>query len=506
MSGTEAILQLRSLTKTYPGVVALDDVTLDIARNEVHALVGENGAGKSTLIKACTGAVAPDSGTIVVGGAEFSSMTPRRAREHGIAAIYQDFNLVGELSVAENIFLGRAVRKGIVIDRKAMVNASRVILDQLGIHINPNELVKNLTIAYRQIVEIAKAISQDARVLIMDEPSAPLTSAEVERLFIMVGTLKAAGVTIVYISHRLDEVVRLSDRVTVIRDGRKIGTLRTRDTDVNQLVRLMVGRELKDTYPARTAAITEEVVLDVRNVHGNGLSDISFQIRRGEVLGLAGLIGAGRTELAELIFGVKPRTAGTVIFKGKHVAPRSPREAIDLGIGLVPEDRKRQGALLSMNVKSNISMAILERISFASVVNGKQEETIARAYCEELRIRTPGLEEALENLSGGNQQKVILAKWLAAGPELIILDEPTRGIDVGARHEIYKLVNALVASGKSVLMISSEMEELMGMADRIFVLSEGRMAGVLNREEFDQERIMSSAARTQSRGSTHEAC
>jgi ribose transport system ATP-binding protein len=340
----------------------------------------------------------------------------------------------------------------------------------------------------------------------MDEPSAPLTSAEVDRLFIMVGTLKVAGVTIVYVSHRLDEVVRLSDRITVIRDGRKIETLETRDTDVNQLVRLMVGRELKDTYPHRAAALTGEVVLDVRNLHGNGLSDVSFQIRRGEVLGLAGLIGAGRTELAELMFGVKPRTAGTVMFKGKHVAPRTPREAIDLGIGLVPEDRKRQGALLSMDVKSNISMAILKRISFASVVNRKEEETIARKHCEELRIRTPSLEEALENLSGGNQQKVILAKWLAAGPELIILDEPTRGIDVGAKHEIYRLVNALAASGKSILMISSEMEELMGMADRIVVLSEGRMAGVLNRGEFDQELIMSYAARTQSQGSSHEEC
>jgi len=505
MSGAEAILQLRNITKTYPGVVALDDVTFDIAKGEVHALVGENGAGKSTLIKTCTGAVAPDRGTIVVGGAEFGSMTPRRSRENGIAAIYQDFNLVGELSVAENVFLGRALRRGIVIDRKAMAEASRAIFDQLGIRINPDELVKNLTVAYQQIVEIAKAVSQDARILIMDEPSAPLTNVEVERLFALVETLKAAGVTILYVSHRLDEVLRLSDRITVIRDGRKIDTLPTRETDVNQLVRLMVGRELKETYPARRAAITDEVVLDVRGLHGNGLTDISFQMRRGEVLGLAGLVGAGRTELAELIFGVKPRTAGTITFRGKGFTPRSPREAVTLGVGLVPEDRKRQGVLRSMNVRSNISIAILKDLSIASVLKTGEEERIARRYSEELSIRTPSLEQAVGNLSGGNQQKVVLAKWLAAGPELIILDEPTRGIDVGAKHEIYRLVNRLVEAGKTILMISSEMEELMGMADRILVLSEGRVAGAVNRPDFDQERIMSYASRTRAREEADEA-
>jgi len=496
----EVILQLRHITKTYPGVVALDDVTIDIARNEVHALVGENGAGKSTLIKICTGAVVPDRGTITVGGREFRSMTPRRSRENGIAAIYQDFNLVGELSVAENVFLGRALRRGIVIDRKAMAEASRAIFDRLGIPISPNELVKNLSVAYRQVVEIAKAISQNARILIMDEPSAPLTSAEVKHLFALVETLKAAGVTIVYVSHRLDEVVRLSDRVTVIRDGRRIDTLDTHETDVNQLVRLMVGRELKETYPARTSAVSDEVVLDVRHLHGNGLRDVSFTVRRGEVLGLAGLIGAGRTELAELIFGVKPMTAGTITFKGKPISPRSPREAIDLGIGLVPEDRKRQGVVLPMDVTSNISLAILQSLSAASVLKRRNEERLARRYCEDLRIRTPSLEQAVGNLSGGNQQKVVLAKWLAAGPDLIILDEPTRGIDVGAKHEIYALINGLVESGRAVLMISSEMEELMGMADRIAVLAEGRITGIVDRAGFDQERIMHDASGAPARG------
>jgi ribose transport system ATP-binding protein len=506
VSGPDAILQLRNITKSYPGVIALRDVTLDIARNEVHALVGENGAGKSTLIKTCTGAVVPDSGTISVGGTEFSVMTPRRSAANGIAAIYQELNLVGGLSAAENIYLGKAIRKGIVIDRKAMAEGARAIFGQLGIDINPNELVRNLAVGHRQIVEIAKAISQNARLLIMDEPSAALTIAEVERLFNLVDTLKAAGVTIIYVSHRMDEIFRLADRITVMRDGRKIETVNTRDTDVSQLVRLMVGRELKETFPARKAAIPDEPLLSVRHLYGNGLSDISFTIRRGEVLGFAGLTGAGRTELAELLFGIKPKTAGTVVFKGREIAPRTPRDAIDLGIALVPEDRKRQGALMSIDIKGNICMAILKRISFASVVSKRKERGIAQRYCEELRIKTPGLEQQVGNLSGGNQQKVVLAKGLATEPELIILDEPTRGIDVGAKQEIYRLISALTESGRAVLMISSELEELLGLSDRIVVLSEGRMTGVVNKADFSQEVIMSYASNARGRGAVHEGC
>jgi ribose transport system ATP-binding protein len=491
MLGAEMILQFKHVTKTYPGVVALNDVTIDIAKNEVHALVGENGAGKSTLIKTCTGAVVPDSGQIIVAGKAFSFMNPKRSIENGIAVIYQEFNLVGELSVAENIFLGKPIRKGIIIDRKAMLEASQELFDQLEININPNELIKNLTVGHQQVVEIAKAISQNARILIMDEPSAPLTNKEVERLFALVDKLKAAGVTIIYISHRMNEIIQLSDRITVMRDGQIIETINTKDTNENRLVKLMVGRELKETYPIRAAAIPTKILLDVQHLHGNGLTDISFKVQRGEVLGFAGLIGAGRTELAELIFGVQPKTAGKIIFNGKEITPRSPREAIDLGIALVPEDRKRQGILLSIDIKGNICMAILKQISFASVVNKKEEKRIAKKYCAEMRIKTPNLEQIVKNLSGGNQQKIILAKWLALGPELIILDEPTRGIDVGAKYEIYKLINTLIESGKTILMISSEMEELMGMSDRIIVLSEGRMTGVVNRADFSQELIMS---------------
>ncbi|GKX29878.1 ribose ABC transporter ATP-binding protein [Vallitalea longa] len=495
MGITNTILELNNIVKTYPGVVALNDVTIKIKKGEVHALVGENGAGKSTLIKTCTGAVTPNKGQIIVDGKKFTSMTPKSAEENGIAVIYQEFNNVGELSVAENIFLGRAIRKkGLMINKKAMYEESKKIFEQFNININPNELVKNLTVGYQQIVEIAKAISQKAKILIMDEPSAPLTKSEVESMFAIVDKLKESGVTIIYISHRLDEIFRLTDRITVMRDGQKVKTINTRDTDVNELVKLMVGRELTETYPSRRLAVKDEILLDVKDVCGNGLKDISFQIKRGEVLGFAGLIGSGRTELAELVFGVKQKTQGEIIFMGKEISPRTPREAIDHGIALVPEDRKHQGALLDIDIKNNISMAILNRISKGSVVNKKDENKIADKYKKQLKIKTPSLEQLVKNLSGGNQQKVILAKWLATNPDLIILDEPTRGIDVGAKYEIYKLINSMVESGKTIWMISSEMEEIMGMSDRIIVLSEGKISGTLNKHDFSQETIMSLAS------------
>ncbi|GMQ58090.1 sugar ABC transporter ATP-binding protein [Vallitalea sediminicola] len=495
MDITNTILELNHIIKTYPGVVALNDVTIKVAKGEIHALVGENGAGKSTLIKTCTGAVIPDSGEIIVDGKKFSSMTPKLSEESGVAVIYQEFNIVGELSVAENIFLGRAIRKkGIIIDKKAMVDKSKEIFKQFDINIDPNELVSNLTVGYQQIVEIAKAMSQKAKILIMDEPSAPLTKSEVESMYLIVDKLKEAGVTIIYISHRMDEIFRLTDRVTVMRDGQKIKTLNTNETNINELVKLMVGRELKETYPSRPPVVKDEILLDVKNLYGNGLKDISFQIQRGEVLGFAGLIGSGRTQLAELIFGIKPKAKGRITFKGKEISPKTPREAIDYGIALVPEDRKNQGAMLDIDIRGNISMAILNRISKLSVVDKKDENRIANEYKSKLNIKTPNTEQLVKNLSGGNQQKVIIAKWLASNPDLIILDEPTRGIDVGAKYEIYKLINTLVESGKTILLISSEMEEIMGMSDRIIVLAEGKITGMLDKDDFNQEKIMSFAS------------
>ena len=491
----EYVLELEHIRKEYPGVVALKDVTLQLRKGEVLGLIGENGAGKSTLIKCCSGAVIPTSGKIKVNGKEFDRMTPQLAAENGIAIIYQEFNNVGELSAAENLFLGRPIRNGIMIDRKAMEEEAARAFDQLQIKINPRELVKNLSVGYQQMIEIAKAIQQNAKVLIMDEPSAPLTSNEVENMFKVVELLREQGVSIIYISHRLEEIFRLSDRIEVIRDGEYVTTLITPQATVDELIRLMVGREMTQKYPARKPCIDESrVVLELRNVTGNGDHDISLKLHAGEVLGLGGLVGAGRTELAEVIFGSKPKESGQILLNGQEINPKAPREAIDLGIALVPEDRKRHGALLTNSIKNNINMPIYERISKASVINSGTEKSTAEKYRTEIQIKCPNINQLVKNLSGGNQQKVILGKWLAADSQLIIFDEPTRGIDVGAKYEIYKLINDLVESGRSVLMISSEMEELIGMSDRIIVLAEGQMTGELTKEEFNADTIMAYAS------------
>ena len=492
----EYVLQLQHIRKEYPGVVALKDVTLELKPGEILALIGENGAGKSTLIKCCSGAVIPTSGKIIVNGKEFTSMTPQLAAENGIAIIYQEFNNVKELSAAENLFLGRPIKKGIVIDKAAMEREAAKAFEQLHIKIDPKALMKNLTVGYQQMVEIAKAIQQNAKILIMDEPSAPLTSAEVESMFEVVEKLRKEGVSIIYISHRLEEIYRLSDRIVVLRDGEYIKTLITKESHVQELIKLMVGRELTQTYPPRGDCIDEnEVILELKDVTGNGDKNISLKVHKGEILGLGGLVGAGRTELAQMIFGAVKKQSGEIYFKGKEINPKSPREAIDIGIALVPEDRKRHGALLGVSIKNNINMPIYQRNSTLSVINSKVERETAEKYEKSMAIKTPSLQQLVKNLSGGNQQKVILAKWLAADAELIIVDEPTRGIDVGAKYEIYKLMNELVEKeGKAIIMISSEMEELMGMSDRIVVLSEGNMTGSLEKSEFSQETIMAYAS------------
>lgn len=491
----EYVLQLQHIRKEYPGVVALKDVSLQVKRGEILALIGENGAGKSTLIKTCSGAVIPTSGKIVVNGREYASMTPQLAAENGIAIIYQEFNNVGELSAAENLFLGRPIKKGIIIDKAAMEHEAKKAFDQLHIKIDPKALVKNLTVGYQQMIEIAKAIQQDAKVLIMDEPSAPLTSSEVESMFEVVEILRKKGVSIIYISHRLEEIYRISDRIVVLRDGEYIKTLITKESHVDELIHLMVGRELTESYPPRKKCIDNtQVVLELKDVCGNGDQNINLKLHKGEVLGLGGLVGAGRTELAELIFGAVKKESGTILFQGKEINPKDPREAIDLGIALVPEDRKRHGALLGSSVINNINMPIYKRISRLSVIHNKIEKETAEKYKNEMMIKTPTLSQLVKNLSGGNQQKVILGKWMAANSELIIFDEPTRGIDVGAKYEIYKLINALVEKGRTILLISSEMEELMGMSDRIIVLAEGRITGTLEKEDFNPDMIMAYAS------------
>lgn len=494
MSDNNYVLQLLHITKKYPGVVALDDVSLKVRRGEVHALIGENGAGKSTLIKTCSGAVIPDEGEIIINGKSYKSMTPKQSIENGIAIIYQEFNLVRELSVAENVFLGNEIKKGIVVDRKAMNEETSRIFKNFHINLDPNTPVKNLSVGYQQMVEIAKAIRHNARVLIMDEPSAPLTSSEVEAMFRVVEQLKKSGVSIVYISHRLEEIFRLSDRITVLRDGQYIKTLETEKSNQEELVMLMVGRALNEKFPARNLKVENEIIFEMKHVSGNGDTNISFQIKKGEILGLGGLVGAGRTEIAQMIFGIKQMQSGEMLFHGKPIAPHSPQEAIRLGIALVPEDRKLQGVMLGMDIKSNINMPIYPRISKLTIVNSGKENKSAEKYKTELRIKTPNIRQKVKNLSGGNQQKVILGKWLAANTELIVMDEPTRGIDVAAKYEIYKLMNDIVAQGKTIILISSEMEELIGMSDRIIVLSEGKITGELQKEEFSQEMIMKYAS------------
>jgi len=493
MMDEKIVLSLRNVTKQYPGVLALDKVSLDFVEGEVHALCGENGAGKSTLIKVIAGAIEPDDGVIRIGGQEFSKMTPHLARSLGVEVIYQEFNLAPSLSVAENIFLGDKTGRGILVDSKEMVRRAREVFRQFAIDIDPYALVRNLPSAQQQIVEIAKAVSKNVRILIMDEPTAPLTVSEVESMFEIVCQLKARGVTILYISHRLEEIFRIADRVSVLRDGRYVATRATQATNRQELIGLMVGRELKESYPARTVA-PREVALEVRHLSGAGDSDISFSVRKGEILGLSGLVGAGRTELARVIFGAEPMESGEILLEGKPVQIRSPQDAIALGIGLIPEDRKTQGVFLDMDIKWNISFTQVRQLSRYAVVDRGRELRLAETFRDLLRIKTPGLDQQVKNLSGGNQQKVVLAKSLAAQSKVLIFDEPTRGIDVGAKQEIYSLMCALADEGLAIIMISSDMEELLGMSDRILVLCEGRIAGEVTRAQFNQNLILDLAS------------
>lgn len=488
------ILKLKHISKLYPGVTALDDLNIDFIQGEVHAMVGENGAGKSTMIKAISGAIDPTQGTIEINGNTYKNMTPAISRQNGIAVIYQEFTLIPVLTAAENIFLGEFIMNGMVLDKKAMNKKAAELFERLNVKIDPEVKVADLTTGYQQIVEIAKAVSKDAKLLIMDEPSAPLTTTEVEAMFKIVDKLKAEGVTIIYISHRMEEIFRLTDRVSVLRDGKYVTTVNTKDTSKDELIRFMVGRELTETYPRRKKKAAE-TSLSIKNLTGNGVKDISFDVKKGEILGLAGLIGAGRTELAQLIFGYEKIESGEILLCGKSIKPKNCIEAIEAGIALVPEDRKRQGLVLEMNIRENSSMPKLRQISKASAINKKKETSLADEYTKSLSIKAPSIEQKAKNLSGGNQQKVVLAKWLAMNPEVLIFDEPTRGIDVGAKQEIYKIMNDLADEGKTLLMISSDMEELLGVSDRIVVLCKGRVAGCIeNRSEFSQELVLEKSA------------
>jgi len=488
------ILELKNVTKRYPGVVALKNASLQIREGEVHALVGENGAGKSTLIKTITGAIQPEEGTIIYLGKEYRGLNPILSGQIGIEAIYQEFNLAPDLSVEENIFMGNKVNDGIFVNKRVRTQKTLEILKALNVEIDPQTMVKDLTVAYMQLVEISKALARNVRLLIMDEPTAPLTDNEVAILFRLVKQLKEQGVSVIYISHRLEEIFQLSDRVTVMRDGEIIKTVDTNTTDKEQLIFDMVGRALKETYPERPKELRDKVLLEVKDLSGPSNQKTSFCLHEGEILGLAGLVGAGRTEIARLIVGADRKTDGEVFLEGKKVEIRSPKDSVEKGIAYVSEDRKNLGVLLKMSVRWNITLPILKKLSRLSFIDFRQEEECVNRYKDALRIKTPSVNQMVGNLSGGNQQKVAVAKWLASQSKILILDEPTRGIDVGAKQEMYELINELTRQGMGILMISSEMEEIMGMSDRMLVLAEGRVVGELQKEQFTQDRILKYAS------------
>ena len=493
---SEIVLSVRNISKRYVGIQALDDVSIDFEKGETHALIGENGAGKSTLIKMISGAETPDSGELVFGEQKFTSMTPHQAKSVGVATIYQEFNLFPALSVAENIFMGDELfsdKKQWIYHKNEFIKKAKVVLDSMKINIDPLEKIENMTTAQMQLVEIAKAVAKEAKILIMDEPTAPLSTKETEDLFELIERLKAKGVTIIYISHRLEELYRISDRLTVMRDGRKIITSKTEDITRQDLIYHMANRKVDEIEFTPTWQ-KGDVVLEVENLCGNGLKDISFQLRAGEILGLGGLLGAGRTELARLIFGAEVAESGKIILNGQEVTIKSPKQAVSKGIAYVPEDRKRHGAILSLPISWNITLPILKRLSPNGFIRKGEEKKLIMEKKEELLIKASSMKQSVASLSGGNQQKVVLAKWLASKPKVLILDEPTRGVDVGAKQEIYNLIAGFAEQGLAIIFISSDMNELLNIADRMIVLNEKRMIGALEKEEFSQQKVLAMAS------------
>lgn len=486
------LLDMRGIEKQYPGVQALKGVDFELSGGEVHCLVGENGAGKSTLMKILSGAEPKDGGEIWIDGSPVDIKSPADAQQLGISIIYQDFRLVPELSVAENICLGREPRieKTPFVDRKRMTGVARMALEQLGEDIDPSALVRDLSVAQQQIVEIAKAISRKARILAMDEPSSALSENELRNLFKVIRRLKSEDVGVIYISHRLEEIFEVGDRVTVLRDGQHVHTCSLPEAEKRSLIRWMVGRELEQEFPKVVLDRGEEILRVEHLSAPSGLHDISFTVCHGEIFGLAGLVGAGRSELARAIFGADPITSGKLFLERSEIRPRSPRDAIDLGVGLLTEDRNRYGLVMEMSVRENISLSNLVALLRGPLISRRKEHEVASRFVRDLRIKTPTLEQRVEYLSGGNRQKVVLARWLYTKSKILIFDEPTAGIDVGVKYEIYNLINKLAKDGIGIILISSELPELIGMCDRIAVMSEGEITGILGRNEASQERIM----------------
>ena len=508
---SENLLNLRRISKRYPGVVALDEANFDLRGGEVHCLVGENGAGKSTLIKVMAGAEKPDSGEIWMNGVQRHFANPAAAIAAGIGVIYQDFKLVPALSVAENILLGHQPRRGNgkspFIDWKKLRSEAGALLAQIGVDLPLQQPVSRLSVAQRQMVEIAKALHHRARIIAMDEPSATLTDKELEHLFVLIKRLTDDGVGIIYISHRLEEIFEIGNRLTVLRDGKWVTTTEVANTNRQQLVQWMVGRELKEeaNSPREKPQQNGAEVLRVENLGRDWVSGISFSLRAGEIFGIAGLVGSGRTEVARMIFGADCNQTGKIFLDGKEIHPRSPAEAIALGIGLLTEDRNQQCLIMGLSVQENIVLSSYDKLRAGWKINWRRVKEISQAHVERLRIRTPSLAQKVANLSGGNRQKVVLARWLTTNCRVLIFDEPTWGVDVGVKREIHELIRNLAAEGRAIIVISSDLPEVMSLADRLGVMWEGRLAGILSREEATQERIIHLATGHGASGKLQEA-
>jgi inositol transport system ATP-binding protein len=495
------LLSMTGISKQFPGVRALSDVSFEVAPGEIHALLGENGAGKSTLLKILSGAQHPDAGTIRFGGEELHLTSPHHAQQLGIVTIYQEFTLAPDMTVAENVFIGREPGRGFFVDWRRMAAETLAIIRRIGLEVSPMRLVRDLSVAEQQMVEIARALSMRSRLIVMDEPTSALSATEVAKLFRIIRDLKAEGISVIFVTHRLEEVMEICDRYTVLRDGRYVASGAVAETSIDAIIRMMVGREVNALFAHRADFAPGAVALSVWNLtrrrkaedaSATVIEDVSFEARYGEIVGLAGLVGAGRTETARAIFGADPFDHGEVQVAGKDAAIRTPQDAIRHGIGLVPEDRKQQALFLSLAIRTNVSMAALPKLSMGGIfVDERAEKRLVEEYRKTLNIRMASPDQLVGNLSGGNQQKVVLARWLALRPKILIVDEPTRGIDIGAKVEVHNLLFEMARSGMAVIAISSELPELLAISDRIVTMREGRVTGEISRADADQEILMS---------------
>ena len=498
---TEPLLRITSISKRFPGVQALDNAGLEVLPGEIHALLGENGAGKSSLINILSGAQQPDSGTIEFGGEKVTMASPHDAQRRGIVTIYQEFTLAPNMTIAENVFIGREPGSGVFVDWRKMAAETRAITAQLGLQLRPMSIVRNLSVAEQQMVEIARALSMKSRLIVMDEPTSALSLSEVEKLFRIMRNLKAQGLSIIFVTHRLEEVMEICDRYTVLRDGRLVSSGSVADTTVDNIIRLMVGRQVNALFAHRERVVPGNVALKVESLTRRGntqdqnatvLANVSFEARRGEILGIAGLVGAGRTEMSRAVFGADPFDSGRIIIDSREVNIRSPRDAIRHGLGLVPEDRKQQALFLALAVRVNLSMAAHERIKRWGVfIDEAAERAMVEEYRKKLNIRMASQEQLIASLSGGNQQKVTLARWLALRPKVLIVDEPTRGIDIGAKVEVHQLLFDMAQSGIAIIAISSELPEVLAISDRIITMREGHVTGEIRSEDANEEVLMS---------------